>query len=123
MERLIDLYLSGAVDKDMLLERKKRLEDTIAKLEVERDGMEMRLQYILPDDQICEVATFGERLSAGLGSADEDFAERRRIVELLDVRANLVVEDGEKVIYPTFILSKEPGSTRLSMADCAAPHR
>ncbi|MBN1813041.1 MAG: recombinase family protein [Anaerolineae bacterium] len=123
LERLIDLYLSGTVDKNMLVERKKRLENTIAKLEIERGGMEARLQAILSDDQICEVATFGERLSAGLEGADEDFAERCRIVELLDVRAVLVVENGDKVVYPTFILCKEPGSTRLSMADYAAPHR
>jgi site-specific DNA recombinase len=123
LERLIDLYLSGAVDKNVLVERKKRLEDTIVKLEVERGGMEMRLQDILRDDQICEVATFGERISAGVQSADGDFAERRRIVELLDVQAILAVEDGDKVIYPTFILSKEPGDTRLRVADYASPHR
>jgi site-specific DNA recombinase len=123
LERLIDLYLSGAFDKDMLVDRKKRLEDTIAKLEVERGNMETCLQDTLPDDQICEVATFGERLSAGLETADKDFAERRRIIELLDARAILAVEDGEKVVRPTFILSKEPGSTRLSLAGCAGPHR
>jgi hypothetical protein len=45
-------------------------------------------------------------------AADQSFEARKRIIDLLDVRGVVADEDGEKVIYPLFILSPM-GDTRL----------
>jgi hypothetical protein len=43
LERLIDLYLSGAVAKEMLFDRQKRLENNIAVLTDERRDLAAQL--------------------------------------------------------------------------------
>jgi hypothetical protein len=117
LKRLLDLYLAGDFEKDMLLERKKRLEDTITKLEQEHQRLAAQLeQNSLGDNEIEEIITFAHKLSQGLEKADASFEARRHIIELLDVRVVLTVEDGEKIVYATFILGKEQSAIRLKLA-------
>jgi len=53
----------------------------------------------LSDDQIATITEFAQKVSKGLEIADQDFEARRRIVDLLDVRVTLAIEDGEKIAY------------------------
>lgn len=123
LERLLDLYLSGTFEKNILLERRQRLEDTIAKLEHERERLSTQFAQTFTSRQIQTLTEFAKRLTGGLEVADTDFKKRRQLIKLLDVRAILMVEDGEKIIYPTFILSEESNVVRLSLADYVASHR
>jgi hypothetical protein len=100
LERLLDLYLSGDFDKEVLTERKARLETTIAALEKERVDLAMALEaQILTDDQIVSIEDFAEEVAGGLEEAETSFKARRHIIDLLDVRVTLTVEDGQKVAY------------------------
>jgi site-specific DNA recombinase len=101
LDKLLDLYLGGDFPKEMLTERKQRLTDTIAALERERADSDAQLTAdALSDDDVQSMFAFAAEVAEGLEAADEDFAMRRRIIELLDVRVTLAIEDGEKVIYP-----------------------
>lgn len=113
LDRLVDLYLSGTFDKTMLVDRKARLQETIAKLEGERGELQKRIAHAPSDDEIEDVITFAYDLAAGIAQADKSFDKRRRIIEVLDVRAILATEDGEKVCHASFILS---GDARKRLA-------
>ena len=110
--RLLDLYLAGRFDGDMLEDRKLRLEGTIAKLQSERERIESILHQEVSRETITEITEFVVRLSKGLEMADQSFEARRRIINQLDVRGVVADEDGERVIYPSFILSPA-GDARL----------
>jgi hypothetical protein len=101
LDRLLDLYLAGDFPEEMLTERKTRLADIITALEREREGLEARLRgQSLSEDRLQSMFDFAAEVGIGLEEADEDFATRRAIVELLDVRVTLAIEEGKKVIYP-----------------------
>jgi site-specific DNA recombinase len=99
LEKLLDLYLSGDFDKTMLTDRKTRLETTITALEKEQTDLAMFLESQLSDEAIATLTDFTKKVSAGLELAEEDFEAKRQIIDLLDVRATLTIEDGQKVAY------------------------
>ena len=112
--RLLDLYLSGDFGKEMLTERKTRLETTIASLEKERANLTIELQTnTLTDEQIKTIVDFARKVSQGLEIAEKDFDARRRIIDLLDVQVRLVIEDGVKVAWVSWLVSGE--EERLSI--------
>ena len=108
LELLLDLYLSGDFPKEVLMERKIRLEATVKALEREQANLVAGLEaQALTQKQIKDVQEFAAKIAKGLGVADQDFARRRCIIELLDVQATLVVEDGKKVVYASCLLGEQ----------------
>lgn len=99
--RLIDLYVAGDFDRDLLLDRKQRLESEILSLRTEVDILNDQLNEGLTDQQVAELVAFSQKIAEGLDKADSDFALRRRIVDYLNTRVVLAVEDGEQVAYLT----------------------
>lgn len=76
LEKLLDLYLSGDFDKEMLTERKARLEATITALEKERHDLVVTLEAtILSEDQIITIEDFAREMSTGLEIADQDLGK------------------------------------------------
>jgi hypothetical protein len=57
--------------------------------------------HSLTEDQVQSIFDFTAEVAQGLAAADEDFETRRSIVELLDVRVTLAIEEGQKVLYPS----------------------
>jgi hypothetical protein len=107
LQRLLDLYLAGDFAKDVLTERKSRLETTIEALLRERDALDASLaQQSLTQEQIVGILAFAAQVAEGLAAAEEDFEARRRIVEMLRLEATLAVENGEKVIYVRCIVGE-----------------
>lgn len=102
LSRLIDLYLSGKFDRESLLDRKQRLETTVASLRSQRDTLAARVsaQELERAELVTLMNWIGE-LGDGLDVVNEtdDFATKRGIIDGLDVRASLAVEDGERVVY------------------------
>jgi site-specific DNA recombinase len=115
LDRLLDLYLSGTFDKDVLTERKARLETTIAKLEHERGELAKRLGHRPSDDEIEDLMTFAYGVAAGLEKADKDFAKRRKIIEVLNVRGIVTIENGERICTVSFILAQGEQGKRLTV--------
>jgi site-specific DNA recombinase len=106
-ERLLDLFLSGEFPRDMLSDRKARLDATITALEKERSGLVAHLErQVLSNEQIESLQDFATEVNKGLEVAEDDFQTRRDIVELLDVQVTLVLEDGERVVYARCMLGE-----------------
>lgn len=118
--RLLDLYLTGGFARDMLVERKSRLETVIGALERERANLVAHLEAeTLTAEQIQALEEFASQVADGLESADQSIDARRQILEILDTHATLAIEDGQKVVYARCALKKE--STRLLSANTYTP--
>lgn len=108
LARLLDLYLSGEFSKQILTDRKERLESTIDALERERANLAAHLMtHTLTEDQIRDLQGFLSEITQGLQIADADFRTHRRVIEALDVRATLTIEDGERVIHAHCIVDRQ----------------
>jgi hypothetical protein len=106
LERLIDLYLSGNFPMELLVDRKTRLETTITSLETERAALQNRLQaHALTKEQIQSIKEFAHMVGKGLRLAEDDFDQKRKIIELLNVRITLALENQEKVVYAECLLN------------------
>lgn len=100
LDRLVGLYLDGSFAQEALIDHKSRIEQTLKALEVERSKMLKQLQHqTLTDQQINSITHLASKVKVGLVKADQDFAARRKLIELLDVRATLKVEDNQKIVY------------------------
>jgi site-specific DNA recombinase len=109
LDRLLDLYVSGDFPKDILVDRKNRLEESVKALEKERANIISMLEKRnLSPQQIDNIYRFAERIGKGLLHAQTDPAHKREIIEALDVRAVFAVENGQKVIYVQCVLEDEP---------------
>ncbi len=87
---------TGDFSEKVLAENRERLGATIQGLEQERAELSVQIDsQALTDEQISTVVDFAEEVGLGLVRAEEDFDARRRIIELLDVRATLAVENDE----------------------------
>jgi len=105
LNRLIDLYLTGDFQKEMLTERKARLEGIITSLESERASLQSQLDETgLTEEDIRTIDEFAAKVRIGLDNAD--FETKRRLVALLDVQLVLNVEDGRRVAYIQCILGE-----------------
>lgn len=102
LEKLLDLYLSSEeFTKEALLERKTRLETVIAALEKEQADLTIQLEAItLTDGQIQNFEEFAIQTMLDLSVTQfGDFERRRKIIDDLDVRVTLAMENGERVAY------------------------
>lgn len=129
-EKLVDLYLSGDFDKDMLLERKHRLEATISSLHKEKEQLSIHLSTVNYSDQdLVAIEEFCAKIRGNLDHAT--FDGKRRVLDLLDVHGTLTVENGERILYLTCAIYPQPVSLVLTspllnigatrMTPCASP--
>jgi hypothetical protein len=108
LERILELYVAGDFGRQMLLERRARLEATLDSLEEERTSVVESLQTrALTEEHMSTIAEFAKKTAKGLQKAEESFEARRRIIELLDLEAKLTIEDGVKVAYVRCVIGKE----------------
>ncbi len=112
LARLLDLFLAGDFPREMLIERKTRLEATIGTLEKERAALTAKLEaQALTAAQILSIKEFVAGIGENLESLS--FETQRQLIEVLDVRATLAVEDRQKVVYARCALPGE--ETTLSI--------
>jgi hypothetical protein len=98
LERALGLYLAGDFPREVLTERKERLQNTIDALEQERVELAAQLEaQTLTDEAIGTIMEFTAKIGKGLDNAGLDFEKRRRLLEELDMTVTLAVEDGQKV--------------------------
>jgi len=78
---------------------------TKQELEKERGGLVRHLQQtMIPDAQVEEIEEFCRQVSEGLGNTS--FEDKRKILELLNVRGQLAIEDGQKVVYVSCVIDQ-----------------
>lgn len=95
-ERLLDLYLSGELPKEMLVDRKARLEATIQTLENEQQNLLAHITtYSVSEDELQSIQLHAAQIAELLNEpeTDSDFETKKQIVELLDVQVTLIEED------------------------------
>ncbi|MBN1218758.1 MAG: recombinase zinc beta ribbon domain-containing protein [Anaerolineae bacterium] len=86
----------------------EQIERAIDGVELQKEELTKRLNIQMPsDEQIQDIETLAADLAADLDEISQDFESRRRLVEMLNVRATLKVEDGQKVVYAECILGSE----------------
>lgn len=108
LEEVLDLYLDGDFNKEILVERSNRLEKTIEKLNIERSEIELKLSTsTMTDGQIEEITNYTTYIREGIDIANADFYVRRRIVELLNVTGKLCPEDDRKIVEIECILGEK----------------
>ncbi len=110
LERLLDLYLSSEFSKEVLIDRRQRLESTIEALDKERNNLLAHLEArTLTVDQIQSIQDFAVKLQRGFAAADTDdqFETRRQIMAEMDVQVILTIEDNERIAYASCILGEE----------------
>lgn len=118
--RLLDLYMKGEFPREILADRRIRLEKTVAALEKERALLSADLEQTeFTDDQVKDITAFAAEVRSKLDTAGENLAVRRRIIELLDVQVTLTVEDlpegsKGKVVYVSCVLGDSSFSLRPS---------
>lgn len=111
LNKLLDLYLSGDFERDMLSERRARLEENIENLRKEQAEISSFLdQLVLSDAQVEGIRLFCETVKNVLDTAT--FEHKRQVLEMLDVRGTLAIEDNERVIYVKCLVTPQQ---RLSL--------
>jgi site-specific DNA recombinase len=107
LDRLLDLFLAGDFPKEVLIDRKARLEETIIGLERERSTVIARLNTDLTAEIEIAIKEVVAKIGQGLNFADNNFDAQRQIIELLDVKAILGREHGQKVAHVSCMLGSE----------------
>ena len=111
--KLLDLYLLGDFARNMLTERKTRLEDNLASLNKEHQELRAMLEKVtMTDSQMEEIQEYCNSIRDRVDTAS--FDEKRQLIELFDVRGKLAIENGEKVVHVTCLLEPQPVSLALT---------
>jgi hypothetical protein len=105
--QLLDRYLAGQVAKDKLQERKQSLDERERELQRERAALLARLEtQSLDDSALRDLRSFANQVAEGLAQGDDEEL-RRTVIDNLDVRIRLTVEDGAKLADARSILGAE----------------
>jgi len=108
---------AGVYTLEETVERKTRLDDTITKLKGAGTELQARLAGTLSSDDINTLIEFAYLMGDGIAEASDTFEKRRKIIELLNVRAILTIEDGQRICTASFILANGNESKRLAIPD------
>jgi site-specific DNA recombinase len=107
LARLLERYLAGNVTQEALAAERDELTTAITALEREQSGLAARLEALgETQDRTAELQEFAAQVAEGLADAEGDFAFRRFVIENLDVRVTLAVEDGQKVALARCLLGE-----------------
>lgn len=109
LNRILDLYLEGDFPKDLLLEKKTRLEDTIRVLNKEKQDLREFVDKIsLTPEQFRDIQEFSRKVLEGINLASCDFDAKKRIIELLDIQVVCMLdENGAKIVQLKCILGSD----------------
>jgi site-specific DNA recombinase len=98
IDNLLVLYRTSKVKLEFLDSHIEPLQNSLERLEAEIAEIDRQLsQLSITDDDLVALMEFANRVRDKLSRFT--FEQRRYLIELLDVRVELAVEDDEKVIY------------------------
>jgi site-specific DNA recombinase len=109
LNRILDLYLEGDFPKELLVEKKRRLEETIRSLESEKlDLKDFIEKKSLTPEQFQDIQEFSRRILEGINLLSCDFETRRKIIELLDIQIVCMLDgEGNKYVNLKCILGSD----------------
>jgi site-specific DNA recombinase len=102
LDRLLGLYLEGTWDRARLDRQRTGIQSAIDQLtERRRQLVEVLSAETMTRDQAEQMQAFVDLIRDELADISESFADREQLVNLLDVRGRLWVEDGQKLLQLT----------------------
>ena len=108
----MDLYLSGGFEREILAERRSRLEQNKESLAKEHADVASYLeQSVISDEQVEDIKSFCETIKDELDIAT--FDQKRQLLEMLNLRGTLAIEDNERIVYVKCLVAPQQ---RLSLA-------
>lgn len=111
--KLLDLFLNGDFSKPLIDERKNKIDQACRKLMDERNDLNSRLNLSVVDDtQLSEIEEYCSEIRDKL--EDATFASKRRLIEMFDVHGKLIVENDQKFVEVTCLLTQQPRSLVLT---------
>ncbi len=117
LDRANERYIKGKMTSEVLDKWEKDVEANIKSLQVERAKLEAKLSSrLITAAQFETVREFAQDVKSRIPYADEHFAERRRLIDALNVTAKLAWEEEGWVIY----VMCEIGDVRLSIVPTKA---
>lgn len=109
-QRLIDLYISGEVEKGMLVDRKNNLEKMISSLQNEHRELSARLAHEqLTAAQLQNIQEFICEVGEGLLESDENIKTKRKYFDQLKLKIRLGLENGKEIIELECVLGEMKG--------------
>ena len=106
--RLLDAAIGGAFPKELVEERRVRLDRGIADLERQRQSLEAQVKAeVLTEEQIKGLEDLAAQIWEGLDGAETDHELQLHVVEMLDARARVSIEDGKKIVDAHCILGEK----------------
>jgi hypothetical protein len=109
LNRILDLYLEGDFPKELLVEKKRRLEETIRALESEKlDLKDFIEKRSLTPEEYEDIQEFSRKISEGINLVSCDFETRKQVIELLDIQVVCMLDDdGNKFVNLKCILGSD----------------
>lgn len=108
LARLLDLYLSNDFPRDMLTDRRSRLEAKIKALQIENlEIQEVLAEQTISNEQIALIQRFGGEIAIELESAVGDIELMRYVINLLELRVSLSDNDGVRTAFVQCALGKQ----------------
>ncbi len=104
-DRVVELYVGGDIPRDILVDKKQRLETTLSALDEEKQQLSTQLAgKNITETDLMKIRSFAKQASEEFNLDEVGFQGRRRLIEMLDVHAKLYVEDEEKIVEVWCIL-------------------
>ena len=111
--KLLDLLINGDFPKSLIDERKQKINNTRKKLMEEQEQLNSHLNQTVPDDeQIAEIEEFCAKIQGKLDNAS--FESKRHLIEMFDVHGKLIVENDQKIVEVTCLITPQPQSLALT---------
>jgi hypothetical protein len=119
LQRILDLYLEGDFSKDLLIEKKARLEHTIQSLQLERENLkEIANTRTITPEQVQSIQDFSRKIIEELDIMSCDFQAKKKIIDLLNVEVICMTNtDGEKLIKTKCILGENQYHVSIDSRD------
>jgi len=113
LSRLVNLYTRGSIPIELLDAKAAEPRELLRVFQDAIEHNERERQTIIGDDRSAALRAFAAEHLRRIADAEHDFAARRQLVELLDVRVQVVRRGDELWLHLTSLLGK--GRKRLNL--------
>jgi len=106
LSRLVHLYTRGSLPIELLDAKTTELRELLRVLQEAIEHNERQRQVVASDDRGAAIRAFAVKHQRRIVDAEQDFAARRQLVELLDVRVQVVRHGDDLWLHLTSLLGK-----------------
>jgi len=113
LSRLVDLYARGSIPIELLDAKAAELRELLSMFQESIEHNERQRQAVVSDDHTAAIHAIAAEHQRRIADAEGDFVVQRQLVELLDVRVQVVLRGDEIWLHLTSLLGK--GRRRLDL--------